>query len=120
MGALGDAVAELKAAVLAIEEFNLYAIEDASSVQFFPAVIIGPPRLSPGGSCIWAAEAEFPVYLQVALADNALELLLDLAPMLAEGIEEFTQAVVTSAFPSAGLDAGPDLPTYELTVSYAL
>lgn len=117
MSVIGDARADLEAAAKTVPGVNTYALGAQVTP---PAVVVGPARLQPLGSCAGPATAAFAVWVIVALDDRALERLEELAPAVWAAIEDQTDAVVTAADPAVYVAGGPDLPCYELTTEHPI
>lgn len=113
MSAIGDAIDDLAAAAATVASVRVHKLgEDVTP----PAVVVGPPRLSPLGGCPGPVSASFPVDVIVAADSGALERLWELVPAVWSAIEERTVAVVTAADPGTYLSGTTELPCYELTV----
>lgn len=117
MSVLGDATADLAAAAAGVDGVRVRALGEAVTP---PAVVVGPPRLTPLTTCPGPSTASFPVHVVVGLDDRALERLWELVPAVWEAIEENTPAVVIAADPGTYSTGTGDLPAYQLQVDYPI
>lgn len=117
MSTIGDASAAIGEAAASVGDLRLFALGQSVTP---PGIVVGPPRLTPLGSCAGPANAEFPVTVVVALGELSLEQLWDLVPAVWEAIEGQTGAVVTAAQPGTYSTGSGDLPAYELTAEHPI
>lgn len=117
MSVIGDARVAIEAAAKTVDGITTYPL---GATVTPPAVVVGPARLAPLGSCAGPATAAFAVWVVVALDDRALERLEELGPAVWAAIEDQTEAVVTGADAAVYVAGGPDLPCYELTTEHPI
>jgi hypothetical protein len=121
MSAIKDAAEALRDSVNGLPSLSdlIRATTDLAPNVTSNTAIIGPPALIWEGMCDGPTSARFLVYVVAVPADErAIERLWELVPLVAEAIDDVTDAVVTTALP--GQWGSANLPCYELTVEVSL
>ncbi|MCW6008501.1 hypothetical protein K1W54_28750 [Micromonospora sp. CPCC 205371] len=121
MSTVAEADAALTAAIQALPKDEIRLHPDVGAAVDPPAAVVGPPALLWEGACLEPTTARFLVYVIVSPdAERAKERLYALVPMVANALDQVTDASVIRADPGRYPTSDGDLPAYEIQVDVAL
>lgn len=118
MSTVTEAAEALEAALTTVEGLRTYRDPGANVAP--PAVVLGPPLLRWEGFRAGPTSATFTVFLVTAADDRALERLWQWVPVVAEALDEVTDAATSTATPGTFPAGGADLPCYQLQAEVSL